>query len=155
MAGANELTQIFEQFFKTIDSTLINNFKRIVNLKERQLKDYENFKEYCVKNPTKLFDVIDYIYPYIINNNNDVKSIIDKLKVDFNEDKLIKKFLNEYSNKILTLMNNDYIFGVVKQILKAFLLNILEYHKIYEESDKKKKIIFLIKKEHLHGKNKL
>ena len=149
-----ELTEIHEQFFKTIDSTLINNFKVIVNLNERQLKDYENFKEYCVKNPAKLFDVIDHIYPYIMNNNNNAKSIIDKLKVDFNEDKLINKFLNEYSNKILTLMNNDYIFSIVKRILKTFLLNILEYHKIYEESDKTKKIKFLIKKEYLHRKNK-
>ena len=150
-ATTNDLTQIFKDLFTTIESNIINNLKSIFQLEKRQVKDYENFKTYCLKHPTKLFDVIDHLYPYIVKNgNNDPKNIIDKLKTDFKEDKPIQKFLTEYSEKILVLMNSKYLFIVIKQILKTFLLNILKYHEIYQDSDNTKKIKFLIKKEYLH-----
>ena len=155
MTTVVELTEIYKEFFKMIDSTIFYKFVEIFNIteKQQQLKDYENFKEYCIKNPTKLFDAIDCLYPLLPDTN--LKSIIHTLKLHFKEDKLIMKFLNQYSDKIMGLVDYEYISNTVKQILKCLLVQILQYHGIFNENDKKKKLGFLIKKEYLHRNNNI
>ena len=147
-----ELTEIYKNFFTIIDSKILASFVEIFDMKEKQLEEYRNFRDYCLETPTKLFDIIDCLYPY----QNDININIHKLKLHFKDDKLVLQFLNQCSNKIIgELVKNGYLSTVIKQSLRCLLLQILKYHDIYEEKDKKLKFKYLIKKEYLYRKKNI
>ena len=153
MTKKMELTEIYKNFFTIIDSKILASFVEIFDMKEKQLEEYRNFRDYCLETPTKFFDVIDCLYPY----QNDTNKNIQKLKLHFKNDKIVMKFLNQCSNKIIIakLVKNGYISTVIKQSLRCLLLQLLKYHDIYEEKDKKQKFKYLIRKEYLHRKKNI
>ena len=111
-----------KNFFDKIDSDVMDSAITVFGITESQLNDYEGLKKFCIEHPVKIFDVIDHTYPYTHDDNNNIKSIIDKLKVQYNKDKDVITFLNQYSDLILDFVNKDYIFMVVESIIKILLL---------------------------------
>ena len=143
-------TEIIKDVFEKIDYYLMNDrIKCILKISKSQLKDYNEFKKYCEENPNIIFEVINIIYSLLPNIN--YNNVINNLKIYFNDIEAINNVLNNHSHSLLYILNSKpNISNIFNKILKQQLINILKYHKIYKNGDRKKDIVYLITKEYTH-----
>ena len=147
----NNLSKLIKNFFETVDQTLLNIIKKISMSDELQ-NDVNYLKEYCINNPTIIFTIIDYLYPYIENkdeinnknnnnNNNNSNNQINAfqyikiLETSFDNNKILKYFINKYSSKIRTLAKDEYILNCISNLFLYLLTKLHRYHNIYDDNN--------------------
>ena len=142
------IENIIKHLFDNIDNFIITNMQKALK-NSTYKKDYEEFKQYCLKNPMKIFEAIDYIYPNIHKTN--IKIHIDTLLLGFSNDEVIYTYLTKYRENLTKILNTD-ISIVIKGLLKYTLIQLHKYHRIYEKN-KKDDLIILLEKEYNHRHN--
>ena len=137
-----ELKYIIQTFFDDINNYLNENLNAVYGTfnTSEYLKDYKKMEDYCMKNLNVVYDCIDYIYPYIDTN---VENIFNQLiNKTFKNYDTIHHYLSLYKNKFLKLIQNDLIFNLFYKILFKLFKKLCKHIEIsYTKEDDLKILI--------------
>lgn len=153
----DKLQKAISNFFTVIEKYIIANLNKIFKI---ETKNFNVLKNYCLSQPTLIFNAIDYIYPHIKNNsykNNkeEIQTYINALEKGFHENTEIIKFLNKHSKNILILIEKPAIYNAFYKMLLVLLLDLFNYHGILDlESERELNLKKLITKEYLYRNKK-
>ena len=146
-----KLSDIVEKFFDNVNKFIISNLDKAYkenNIYTPYRKEYDAFVNYCIRNPTKIFNAIDYVYPHLKKNDSVV--YIKALKLGFNDKKdEINKYLTNYEDNIKRLLMYQNISDAVYILLRILLIDLHKYHNIHVKEDDKD-LKKLLEKEYCH-----
>ena len=149
----DELQIILNNGFTKFNDTILKQLLQVFNNPSSVKRDYEFLMNHCCNNPSIVFDVINYSFPYI-NKNNNIRTLIDGLRIGFKNNGEISYYLNTYYTDLLKLLEKDDILDALKLILKYILVQLHRYHNIFKQECKDYDLERLLIEEYKH-RNKL
>ena len=135
----DKLQKAIINLFNNIEKHIIANLNKVFS--NMETKNFTLLKNFCLDQPTLIFNAIDYIFPHIKynsykNTKEEILAYIKVLEKGFNENNEVIKFLNKHSKDILKLIEHSAILDALYKISTVFLLDLLDYHGIPESKSK-------------------
>ena len=125
----NKLLEIYQKNFKNIEELFNKSIKTAFkNYSNDYEKNYDKVKQYCMKNPIIIYNIIDIAHEH---KDADMKTIFDNLStfISKNHNDIYSNIIN-FKSYILRLLEDKFFLEVFTKLFQMFLKDLCKYEKI-------------------------